>query len=80
MVVWLGTANNPVDKGAAVALAQSIRPWSPPPPPPPPDPNAPPPPPDPNAPPPDPNAPPPRPGVGVPVPVDPNSAPGMLPA
>ncbi|MCF6390022.1 alanine and proline-rich secreted protein Apa [Mycobacterium sp. MBM] len=79
-VVWLGTANNPVDKGAAVALAQSIRPWSPPPPPPPPDPNAPPPPPDPNAPPPDPNAPPPRPGVGVPVPVDPNSAPGMLPA
>ena len=27
-VVWLGTANNPVDKGAAVALAQSIRPWS----------------------------------------------------
>ncbi|MBJ7465379.1 MAG: hypothetical protein JHD38_17225, partial [Mycolicibacterium sp.] len=79
-VVWLGTANNPVDKGAAVTLAQSIRPWSPPPPPPPPDPNAPPPPPDPNAPPPDPNAPPPRPGVGVPVPVDPNSAPGMLPA
>ena len=79
-VVWLGTANNPVDKGAAVALAQSIRPWSPPPPPPPPDPNAPPPPPDPNAPPPDPNAPPPRPGLGVPVPVDPNSAPGMLPA
>jgi hypothetical protein len=79
-VVWLGTANNPVDKAAATALAQSIKPWSPPPPPPPPDPNAPPPPPDPNAPPPDPNAPPPRPGVGVPVPVDPNSAPGMLPA
>lgn len=82
-VVWLGTANNPVDKAAAVALAQSIKPWSPPPPPPPPDPNAPPPPPDPNAPPPDPNAPPPpapRPGIGVPVPVDPNSAPGMLPA
>ncbi|MGW0160966.1 APA family fibronectin-binding glycoprotein [Mycobacterium sp. NPDC003323] len=71
-VVWLGTQNNPVDKAAAVALAQSIRPWSPPPPPPPPDPNAPPPPPD-------PNAPPPRPGVGVPVPVDPNTAPGMLP-
>ena len=38
-VVWLGTANNPVDKGAAVTLAQSIRPWSPPPPPPT-DPNA----------------------------------------
>ena len=27
----------------------------------------------------DPNAPPPRPAVGVPVPVDPNAAPGMLP-
>lgn len=78
-VVWLGTTNNPVDKAAAVTLTQSIRPWTPPPPPPPPDPNAPPPPPDPNAPPPDPNAPPPRPGVGVPVPVDPNTAPGMLP-
>ncbi len=32
-VVWLGTANNPVDKGAAKALAESIRPWAPPPPP-----------------------------------------------
>ena len=41
-VVWLGTANNPVPKGEAVTLAQSIRPWTPPPPPPP-DPNAPPP-------------------------------------
>ena len=40
-VVWLGTANNPVDKGAAATLANSIRPWSPPAPPPP-DPNAPP--------------------------------------
>jgi Fibronectin-attachment protein (FAP) len=94
-VVWLGTANNPVPKGEAVTLAQSIRPWSPPPPPPPPDPNAPPPPPDPNAPPPDPNAPPPppdpnapppdpnapppRPAVGVPVPVAPENAPGMVP-
>ncbi|BBX96506.1 alanine and proline-rich secreted protein Apa [Mycobacterium lacus] len=29
-VVWLGTANNPVDKGAAKALAESIRPYSPP--------------------------------------------------
>ena len=62
-------------------------PNAPPPPPdpnaPPPDPNAPPPPPDPNAPPPDPNAPPPPPppppAVGVPVPIDPNTAPGMLP-
>jgi hypothetical protein len=81
-VVWLGTANNPVPKGEAVTLANSIRPYAPPPPPPPPpppDPNAPPPPPDPNAPPPDPNAPPPRPGVGVPVPVAPESAPGMVP-
>ena len=77
-VVWLGTANNPVPKGEAVTLAQSIRPWTPP---------------QlrrrriptrrrhhrtpmrrrrirthrrPT-------------GVGVPVPVDPNSAPGMLP-
>jgi outer membrane biosynthesis protein TonB len=84
-VVWLGTANNPVDKGAAVTLANSIRPWSPPAPPPP-DPNAAPPPADPNAPPPDPNAPPPpqtAPGrlpVGVGVPVDPATAPGMMPA
>lgn len=83
-VVWLGTANNPVPKGEAVTLANSIRPFTPvaPPPPPPADPNAPPPPPDPNAPPPDPNAPPPppaRPGVGVAVPVAPEAAPGMLP-
>ncbi len=71
-VVWLGTANNPVPKDEAVTLAQSIRPFTPPPPPPP-----------------DPNAPPPpaggtstpgqNPNVGVPVPVDPNSAPGMMP-
>lgn len=27
-VVWLGTSNNPVDKNAAKALAESIRPWS----------------------------------------------------
>ena len=27
-VVWLGTANNPVPKGEAVTLAQSIRPWT----------------------------------------------------
>src|SRR6478736_133738 len=31
-VVWLGTANNPVPKGEAATLAQSIRPWTPPPP------------------------------------------------
>ena len=82
-VVWLGTENDPVDKNAAVALANSIRPWSPPPPPPappPPDPNAPPPPADPNAPPPDPNAPPPVPRnqVGVPVPVT-TPVPEMMP-
>ena len=75
-VVWLGTANEPVDTAAAKALAESIRPYSPPPPPaaPAPDPNAPaaPPPPDPNAPaappPPDPNAP------AAPPPPDPNAA------
>jgi len=33
-VVWLGTANDPVDRGAAKALAESIQPWTPPPPPP----------------------------------------------
>jgi hypothetical protein len=73
-VVWLGTANSPIDKAAATALAQSIRPWTPPPPPPA-DANAPL---DPNAPPPDPNAPPPRPAVGVPVPVT-DAPPEMLP-
>jgi hypothetical protein len=30
-VVWLGTANDPVDKGAAKALTESIQPWTPPP-------------------------------------------------
>lgn len=60
-VVWLGSANHPVDKAAAATLANSIRPWTPPEAPAG-DPNA--------APPPaDPNAPPARPGVGVPVPV-----------
>jgi Fibronectin-attachment protein (FAP) len=29
-VVWLGTSNDPVDKGAAKALAESIQPWAPP--------------------------------------------------
>jgi hypothetical protein len=86
-VVWLGTETNPVPTEEAITLANSIRPYSAPVAlPPPPDPNAPPPPPpDPNAPPPpppDPNAPPPPPapaGVGVPVPVAPEAAPGMLP-
>jgi hypothetical protein len=59
-VVWLGTAKDPVDAAAATALAESIRPYTPPPPPPAPEP-------DPNAPP----AAPPPPGdrVGVPIPV-----------
>src|SRR6516164_5352281 len=30
-VVWLGTSNDPVDVGAAKALAESIQPWAPPP-------------------------------------------------
>jgi hypothetical protein len=75
-VVWLGTVNNPIPQDQAVTLANSIRPYTAPPPPPPPapaDPNAP-------APPADPNAPAPRPAVGVPVPVNPNNAPGMMPA
>ena len=85
-VVWLGSANNPVDKGAAVTLAQSIRQWTPPPPPPPPPPPAP----EPNAPPrrrrsvppaADTGAPPPQPAVGVPVPVPAeNVPPEMRPA
>jgi hypothetical protein len=71
-VVWLGTATNPVPKAEAVTLAQSIRQWTPPAPPPP-DPNAPPPPAGGT------NAPGQNPNVGVPVQVDPNAAPGMLP-
>lgn len=35
-VVWLGTANDPVDRVAAKVLAESMRPWTPPPAPPPP--------------------------------------------
>ncbi|HZC90525.1 MAG TPA: alanine and proline-rich secreted protein Apa, partial [Mycobacterium sp.] len=31
-VVWLGTGNDPVDKGAAKVLAESIQPWTAPPP------------------------------------------------
>jgi hypothetical protein len=84
-VVWLGTANNPVDKGAAAALASSIRPWSPPAAPQP-EPNAAPAPAEASAPAPDQNAAPApanapgRPPVGVGVPVDPATAPGMMPA
>ena len=70
-VVWLGSANNPVDKVAAKALAESIRPYTPPPAPEtqaPAEPGAP--------------APQPAPGgnqVGVPTPVAPENAPGMMP-
>jgi hypothetical protein len=84
-VVWLGNANSPIDQAAAKALAESIRPWAPPAPPeaPPPDPNAPPPAPGTS---PSPGAPAPAPvphgggaQVGVPVPVNPDTAPGMVP-
>lgn len=65
-VVWLGTAKDPIDPAAAKALAQSIKPYTPPPPPAP-DPNAP--------------APTPTPGnrVGVPIPVE-TPVPEMMPA
>jgi len=72
-VVWLGTADEPVDTAAAKALAESIRPYSPPTPPaaPAPDPNAPAAAPDPNAPAPaaapDPNAPPAPPAPNAPA-------------
>jgi Fibronectin-attachment protein (FAP) len=56
-VVWLGTSNDPVDVGAAKALAESIQPWAPPP-------NAPPP----GAPAPAPGAPAPAPGAPAPAP------------
>jgi hypothetical protein len=67
-VVWLGTAKDAIDTAAATALAQSIRPYTPPP--------------APAAPAPDPNAPavPPPPGdrVGVPMPVT-TPVPEMMP-
>ena len=83
-VVWLGTSNDAVDKGAAKALAESIQPWTAPAAPPasapvpgapPPAPGAPPPVPGAPAPPPAPGAPPPVPGVPAPAP-----APGQAPA
>lgn len=68
-VVYLGTAKDPIDTAAAKALAQSIKPYTPPPPPPPPpvDPNA-------------PAAPPPAPGnrIGIPIPVE-TPVPEMMP-
>ncbi len=64
-VVWLGTSNDPVDRGAAKALAESIQPWAPPPAPAP----------APGAPAPGAPAPPPAPGAPAPPP-----APGQAPA
>jgi len=65
-VVYLGTAKDPIDIALAKALAQSIKPYTPPPPPPP-DPNAAP-------------APTPAPGnrIGVPIPVE-TPVPEMMP-
>lgn len=71
-VVWLGTSNNPVDREAAKALAESIQPWTAAPPPPAPAPGAP-------APPPGAPAPAPAPGAPAPAPV-PAPAPGQAPA
>ena len=81
-VVWLGSAGNPIDKAAAKALAESIRPFTPPPPPPPEGQPAPPEgqPAPPGAQPAPPGAPPPGAApVGVPVPIAPQNAPGMTP-
>ena len=75
-VVWLGTSNDPVDVGAAKALAESIQPWAPPP--------APAPAPAPGAPAPAPGAPAPAPGAPAPAPAPgapaPAPAPGQAPA
>jgi hypothetical protein len=73
-VVWLGTSNDPVDRGAAKALAESIQPWAPPPAPAPaPAPGAPAPAPAPGAP--APGAPAPAPAPGAPAPGAPAPAP-----
>ena len=66
-VVWLGTSNDPVDKGAAKALAESIQPWTAPAAPAP----------APGAPAPAPGAPAPAPAPGAPAPAP---APGQAPA
>jgi hypothetical protein len=72
-VVWLGTANNPVDKAAAATLANSIRPLAPAPAGPPPAPGAP-------APAPAPGAPAPAPAPGAPAPAPAPGAPAPAPA
>lgn len=66
-VVWLGTGKDPIDPAAAKALAESIKPYTPPPPPAP-DPNAP-----------APAAPAPGNRVGIPIPVE-TPVPEMMPA
>jgi hypothetical protein len=63
-VVWLGTSNDPVDRAAAAALAQSVRPLASPPP---------------AAPAPGPGAPPPGPGVPPPGQPAGGSSPGGVP-
>jgi outer membrane biosynthesis protein TonB len=74
-VVWLGTSNDPVDRGAAKALTESIQPWTPPPPEaPPPAPGAPAPPPAPEAP-----APPPAPAPAPAGEVTPTAGPTPQP-
>ena len=67
-VVWLGTSNDPVDRGAAKALAESIQPWTAPP-----APEA-----APGAPPPPPGAP--APGAPAPAPAPAPGAPAPAPA
>jgi Fibronectin-attachment protein (FAP) len=88
-VVWLGTANDAVDKGAAKALAESIQPWNPAaapapapgaPPPGAPAPGAPAPAPGAPAPPPAPGAPVPAPAPGAPAPPPAPGAPAPAPA
>jgi hypothetical protein len=72
-VVWLGTANDPVDVNGAKVLAESVRPLAPAPPPPAPAPAAPGPAPAPGAP--APGAPAPAPGAPAPAPPAPPAAP-----
>ena len=70
-VVWLGTTNDPVDRGAAKALAESIQPWNP---------EAPAPVPGAPAPAPAPGAPAPAPAPGAPTPAPAPGAPAPAPA
>ena len=78
-VVWLGTANDPVDKAGATTLAESVRALAPPPPAAAPAPAAPAPAPAPGAPPPAPAAPAPAPAPGAPPPAPAAPAPAPAP-